>query len=190
MYDEVYLKSLATALREFHDFERLDSGLTDSEVKAIQNRFGFTFPPDLRVVLQFAVPIGKRFPNWRDESETALRSRLTWPLEGIWFDVESNGFWPADWGEKPSEEQVRLEKLKAIVEDAPRLIPIYSHRYISAEPADAGNPIYSVHQSDIILYGNDLASYFHNEFRVPLPDWAATSTRPIRFWDDSLRWWD
>ena len=57
-------------------------------------------------------------------------------------------------------------------------------------PFQNGNPVFSVHQTDIIRYGNDLVGYVHNEFGVPLPDWAAKEPRPIRFWDDAMNWRD
>ncbi len=44
------------------------------------------------------------------------------------------------------------------------LIPIYSHRYIPSAPSEAGNPILSVYQTDVIYYGSDLEDYFVNEF--------------------------
>lgn len=46
-----------------------------------------------------------------------------------------------------------------VLKAAPRLIPICSHRYIPEEPHDAGNPVFSVMQSDVIYYGADLANY-------------------------------
>jgi hypothetical protein len=52
-------------------------------------------------------------------------------------------------------------------------------RYIPAEPNESRNPVFSVHQTDIIHYGNDLADYFQREFQVPLPDRAAREPRPI-----------
>jgi hypothetical protein len=37
------------------------------------------------------------------------------------------------------------------------LVPIFSHRLISAEPTGEGNPVFAVSQTDVITYGNDLA---------------------------------
>jgi hypothetical protein len=50
------------------------------------------------------------------------------------------------------------------VADAPVLIPVCSHRYLPASPPQAGNPVFSVHQSDIIYYGANLLDYLQNEF--------------------------
>jgi hypothetical protein len=170
--------------------DRLDPGLSDAELDAVQNRFHFTFPPDLRAVLQFALPIGKQWLDWRSGSDHDIQARLGWPLEGIQFDIENSGFWLDEWGPKPEEGHRRSEVVRHVIDNAPRLIPVYSHRFIPVEPLDAGNPVFSVHQTDIIIYGNDLADYFHREFGVSLPGSAAREPRRIRFWSDALAWWD
>jgi hypothetical protein len=52
-----------------------------------------------------------------------------------------------------------------------------------------GNPVLSVHQTDIIYYGFDLEDYFRNEFGLPnRKPWPA-AIRPIEFWDVQ-RWQD
>jgi hypothetical protein len=190
MLDVTYLRSFVDALREKDGFERIEPGLSNIEIGEIERRFDFTFPPDLRALLQFALPVGNAFPNWRDDSEEALRDRLNRPLNGIVFDVERNDFWLDSWGTKPSSEAARHAIVKNAIDKAPKLIPIFAHRFIPAEPNNAGNPVFSVHQTDIIYYGNDLADYFRREFRVPLPEWAARQPRSIRFWNDSLNWRD
>ncbi len=50
------------------------------------------------------------------------------------------------------------------MDKVPKLIPIYSHRYIPSSLNEIGNPVYSVHQTDIIYYGKDLWDYFNIEF--------------------------
>ena len=187
MFDATYLQLFVNALSGTYGFQ---PGLTNGEFDKIELRFGFSFPPDLRQVLQFALPVGGAFPNWRDDSDDALTGRLESPFEGIMFDVESSDFWLDDWGMKPKSEADRRSIVKSAIVKAPKLIPIFSHRFVPAEPSEAGNPVFSVHQTDIIYYGNDLADYFHRDFRVPLPEGAATQPRSIRFWEDSLTWRD
>ena len=187
MFDVNYLQLFVNALSGTYGFQ---PGLTDGEFDKIELRFGFSFPPDLRQVLQFALPVGGAFPNWRNDSDDALTGRLESPFEGIMFDVESSDFWLDDWGMKPKSEADRRSIVKSAIVKAPKLIPIFSHRFVPAEPSEAGNPVFSVHQTDIIYYGNDLADYFHRDFRVPLPEGAATQPRSIRFWEDSLKWRD
>src|SRR5690348_10376070 len=125
----------------------LGKGLTDSEVDRAQNKYGFRFPPDLRELLQYGLPIGPAFPNWRDEPDESIRSRLSWPLEGIEFDIAQNGFWMEEWGPKPDDVDTAFEIARQEVARAPRLIPIYGHRYIPDEPRLVGNPVFSVYQT-------------------------------------------
>ena len=76
----------------------------------------------------------------------------------------------------------------AIVRDAvakaPKLIPLMGHRYLPAEPCEAGNPVLSVYQADIIYYGADLDAYFNIELRLGEPKRYGDGARRIRFWSD------
>jgi hypothetical protein len=169
-----------------------DAGLTDAEVQAVETCFGFTFPPDLRSFLQTALPQGERFPDWRSGERSALQEWLDTPLQGILFDVEHNGFWLEEWGPRPLSLDDSKRIASKLVALAPRLIPIYSHRMMPNEPQLAGNPVFSVHQTDIIHYGFDLTDYLRHEFHLPgRESWPAT-IRQIRFWDldrfQSVRW--
>ncbi|MBF0411035.1 MAG: SMI1/KNR4 family protein [Candidatus Riflebacteria bacterium] len=169
-----------------------DVGLTDSEVQATEAKFNIRFPPDLRAFLQTALPQGPRFPNWRTGNELLLRDWLDAPRKGIIFDVEYNDFWLDNWGKRPKSIEEALLIADGLIASAPKLIPIYGHRMIPDEPNLPGNPVFSVHQTDIIQYGFDLADYLRNEFnlcgREPWPD----QVRPIRFWDldqfQEIRW--
>lgn len=171
------------------DFE---PGLSDAEVAAVESRFGFRFPPDLRAFLQTALPRGEHFPDWRSGEEAALRQWLDIPREGVLFDVEHNGFWLPEWGTRPESLEQALHFASELVLAAPKLIPVYMHRMMPDEPHLPGNPVFSVHQTDIIHYGFDLADYLRHEFH--LPDRAAwpEQVRPIRFWDidrlQEVRW--
>lgn len=165
----------------------IERGMTDAEIVYCEQRFSFRFPPDLKEFLQIGLPIGSRFPNWRPATDDELRQRLAQPLHGILFDVEHNGFWLDEWGLRPAD----LAAAKAIVSDlvsaAPTLIPIYAHRMIPDRPHQVGNPVFSVHQTDIICYGNNLRDYFVQEF-IGSSDSACEMVSgdlspQIEFWD-------
>ena len=161
----------------------LEHGLTDAEVARAEAAYHFTFPPDLRQLLQTALPVGPRFPHWRSAPSEALDQSLQWPADGMCFDIEHNVFWLESWGERPEALADACALARRHVSEAPVLVPVYSHRYMPAEPHLVGNPVFSVYQTDIIYYGYDLAGYLAAEFDAPRPVWAATSPRPIRFWD-------
>ena len=178
------LKKIASLLQE--KGVTLEPGLTDDEVAQVEGKYGFRFPPDLRSLLQLALPVSEGFPDWRNGDEASLRARLDWPADGICFDIEHNTFWFDDWGHKPAtiEEAQRIARQE--VAKASKLIPVYGHRYIPDEPHLPGNPIFSVYQTDIIYYVRDLVDYFDNEFspEARVPD---SVPRTIRFWDDLVR---
>jgi hypothetical protein len=94
----------------------------------------------------------------------ALEGRYAWLWEGLQFDVEHNDLWRPSWGPKPATLSGQQERVRELVQAAPKLIPIIGHRYLLAEPCTAGNPVFSVWQSDIVVYGADLRDYLVFEF--------------------------
>ena len=173
-----------------------DSGLTEDEFQRAESTDGFRFPPDLRMFLGHAMPVGEGFPNWRKTAPDSMRHSLKEPEDGICFDVESNDFWFIAWGPRPSSLSDALDQARREVRAAPILIPVYSHRFLPADPCRAGNPVFSIVQTDIICYGVDLKSYLINEFQVRTPfDGLENSTKPaeakqpveIEFWSELTR---
>jgi hypothetical protein len=158
-------------------------GLTDSEIALAEENYGFRFPPDLREFLQTALPIGFPFPDWRLEDDVKIRELLHLPLDGVLFDVEKNDFWLPEWGPRPTQ----MEEAKAVamehLDEAPRLVPVYGHRMIPDRPHQAGNPVLSVHQTDIIYYGYDLDDYFRHEFSLPGRKPWPLEVREVPFWE-------
>ena len=63
-------------------------------------------------------------------------------------------------------------------------------------PHEPGNPVFSVQQTDIIVYGTDLRDYLAHEFLMSENqqfDWRVPErSRPIAFWDterfQAVRW--
>ena len=169
-----------------------DSGLTDGEVARAEVRFGFRFPPDLRTFLQIALPRGEHFPDWCRGDEAGLREWLGLPLRGILFDVR-HGFWMDEWGPRPATWAEAERVVTGLVASAPTLVPVCQHRMMPCEPHEAGNPVFSVHQADIIYYGFDLEDYLRHEWNLPdRRPWQPP--KAIRFWDierfQSVRWAD
>jgi hypothetical protein len=186
-----YRFGLLTSDSPVHRIE-FDFGLTDAEVTETEHRFGFQFPPDLREFVQTALPRGPRFPNWRSGEENELRDWLDLPRQGVLFDVEHNEFWLPEWGQRPVSLDDALHVARELAKVAPRLIPIYSHRMMPDEPHLPGNPVFSVHQTDIIYFGFDLTDYFRHEFDLPNREPWPEQLPPVRFWDidrfQDVRW--
>lgn len=180
--DETYLSFLFNNLK--HKGINSTQGLTDEEVRQIEERYSIKFPPDLLKFLQYRLPVSDGFPNWRQGSEEELKDWLDRPLQGINFDIEYNNFWLSSWGEKPKSLYESIEVARCQAGKSPKLIPIYKHRYIPFVSGIEGNPVYSVWQTDIIYYGFNLEEYFNREFGVPMLGPKIAEPRPIRFWDE------
>jgi hypothetical protein len=169
---------------------RFDKGLTDDEVLQIEDKFNFIFPPDLRMFLQTLLPNEKGFVNWRlglnnRKEAKNINLRINAPLEGILFDIKYNNLWIEDWGISPKNDEYKAQIVTKLFDNYPKLIPIYSHRYMPCEPYEKDNPVFSVYQSDIIYYGFNLANYFANEFGFKLIDDFEQLSEPkkiIKFW--------
>jgi hypothetical protein len=152
-------------------------GFSDDEINSFEQIWRIKFPPDYRQFLrllgapdrpvysaryendsQLVPGEAPSFYNWRIEGE-AIKRAMAWPLEGLIFDLEHNDLWLDSWGVRPNDAGDRQQRLSDLVREAPVLIPICDHRYLLGTPIQAGNPVLSVHQSDIILYGSNLRNY-------------------------------
>ena len=166
---------------------RFDDGLSTNELRSVEQEFGFVFPSDLAEFLRVGLPVSDRFPDWRNGARDELRSWLDLPRSGIMFDIENNNFWLPEWGTRPNETDAAKSLVTELIRQAPTLIPIYSHRMIPDRPNTNGNPVFSVHQTDIIYYGCDLRDYFVHEFfsgsEIGLWPIDTESIRKIEFWD-------
>jgi hypothetical protein len=173
-------------------------GLTDAELARIEREYELEFADDHRAFLSaglpFSVPREKDqawrqpWPDWRDGDPGDLRRRLDWPIEGVLFDVESNAFWQPAWGERPADggKALDLDLARSHLARAPKLIPVYGHRYLPAGHGTYGHPVLSIYQTDIIVYGTDLASYIDSEFSGSgvVIDVAWTPPPMVPFWSE------
>lgn len=139
---------------------QFDRGLSEDELFAAQERYGVHFPPDLALLLSMAMPVADKdahsgFYNWRSQNPdnvAAIRERLRRPGKDL-LDFWQNCL-PA--------KQVMKER--ACLTQAPQLIPVYGHRYISEKPHVTGSPVFSVMGADIVVYGENLWRYLEVEF--------------------------
>ncbi len=155
-------------------------GYTQEELNIAQGKYGLTFPPDLIAFFLERRPVLGW--DWRSD-EPEIREMLKRPFEGLLFDVEHAGLWWPEWGDRPAHAHERAEILQKAVDNAPQLVPLVGHRYIPSEPSEAGNPVFSIHQSDVIYYGVDLAHYFERELGASSRP-IAGPIKHIRFWSD------
>jgi hypothetical protein len=182
----------------------IDVGLTDREFAEIEHRFGFQFADDHRAFLRAGLPVNTRpeprlpgviythpkpWPDWRNGEPATLREFLTWPSDGVLFDVEHNRFWYDDWGPRPDDAPAALRTARRMLANVPSMIPVYGHRYLPAGRGTSGHPVLSMWQTDIIYYGLDLADYIDREFGDVRPGQGPKTWNPqatVGFWRDLL----
>lgn len=181
-------------LRAAHDYliERgvdFNPGLTEAELLKAERRYSFVFPPDLRWWLANWLPISDKFPDW-DECPPSLEVQLNWPTEGILYDVVFNHYWRDAWGDRQTSEDAVVALARNHLRSVPKLIPVWNHSYLTEYPAQEGNPVLSVYQTDVIYRGRTLADYFfwllHKEEELSEEDYPVYSEAYpyIPFWSD------
>ena len=120
------------------------------------------------------------FYNWLTDVNE-LEDAFNWLVEGLEFDVEQNDLWEPGWGPRPQTPEERSARVHELVEAAPKVIPVIGHRYLLAEPCTAGNPVLSVYQSDIVIYGEDLRDFLLHDLAddLGLTSGFATPSRSL-----------
>jgi hypothetical protein len=155
------------------------SGYGQQELDDIQQRWKVRFPADLIDIYRKRRSVIDNGFDWVKTPGAEIQRMMDAPLEGILFDVRENAFWLSEWGEKPKSNAAAEEIVRAAVAAAPRLIPVYSHRYLPETPFGRGNPVFSVVQTDIIVYGPNLDLYVAQEMHGTS---RAIAARRIPFW--------
>jgi hypothetical protein len=156
-------------------------GLTKDQIAMIEHTWAIRFPPDYTLFLEYlhtvdrpligayyveedtmAVRTEPAFFNWLDPEE--IRHALDSLLHGLLSSVERNSIWLDSWGVKPANPDSRQQIVESLILQAPRLIPIFGHRFLLSQPDQIGNPVLSIHQADAIVFAPNLHDYFLFEF--------------------------
>ena len=153
-------------------------GLTDEEIIYIEKIYSIKFPKQLKEFIKIKLPVSNGFYNWRDFTEAnieKIKNVINAPMKGLLFDIEYNDFWVEKWG-NVLDNNIETKKYKFLEKyyKAPKLIPVYSHRYIP------------VMQSDIIIYGKNLEDYFEKEFILSKEFKVDNSNCDVEFWSDII----
>lgn len=140
-------------------------GLSDEELFWIEHEYEIAFPEELKNFYKEALPISKGFYNWRDkrnENIMNIKRVMNMPIQSIIENFEEIE-WSDEWGEEPCDMYERKKSIEDMALMAPKLIPIYSHRYMAAIECKKP-PIFSICGTDIIYVAKSLKDYFLNEF--------------------------
>lgn len=141
-----------------------EKGLSEQEINRIKHEYSIKFPQELKDFYMTALPISKGFYNWRNfnlENIKYIKEAMNRPINDI-YEMADEVYWCDEWGDEPSEID-QIEIVRGLLKRAPILIPIYSHRYFPAINSE-NIPVFSIHDTDIVCYGENLLSYFEIEF--------------------------
>lgn len=166
---------------------KIDPGLSDAEVSAVEKAFKAPLPPDLKILLQMGVILSASWqrddamPEWRNPEQEA-KNRKKWIERAFSYDIENNNYWNELFGDKPTNIDEAAKKALDIISTWPVLFPIFSHRFIPSAPHKAGNSVVSIWQAgDSIYYGANLIDYFNKEFDLGL-EIAKVTPEPVPVW--------
>jgi hypothetical protein len=167
-----------------------DGGLSEKEFVELEALYSIKFPADLKALYSNALPVSTGFYDWRDRNDVniqRIRTILKSPIMSLLKELRDGYFWCDEWGEKPNNINKAEQVLMDHYNDAPILIPIYSHRYIPFIENEEDLPVFSIMGSDIIYYGENLLSYLENEFGFrSLRDLNQNKCKYVPFWSDLL----
>jgi len=165
-----------------------DKGLSDEELCWIEHEYEIIFPKELKNFYKEALPISKGFYNWRDkhnENIMDIKRVMNIPVQSIIENFEEID-WSDEWGEEPSDLNERKKSIKDMALKAPKLIPIYSHRYIASIECKKP-PIFSICGTDIIYFAKNIIDYFLIEFITKEYNvFMYNEVSYISFWSDLL----
>lgn len=171
---------------------QFNRGLAEGAFSDIEAAIGVQFPEDLKALLKVAVPIGEyegaSFPDWNKNPLKIFSSSQEFIEEAFKFDIENNNFWIEIFGEKPKDLTLATHQAMEVIRRAPRLIPIFGHRFISSVPASPDNPVISFLQpDDVVVYGSNLREYFEIEFeKKELDRIRLSDLKHVPFWSEFI----
>lgn len=144
---------------------QLKEGLSDEELKIIEDIYELKLPEQLKSFYSTAIPISQGFYNWGDFRSNYvdyLKQEINRPTYDLFRFIDDID-WCDEWGDEPVLEKERNSIIYEKLKKAPKLIPFFGHRYIPE--GDYSNcPILSVYNTDIIYYGSSIDEYFEVEY--------------------------
>lgn len=174
-----------------------EQGLSLSEIEEIEKFYNISFPIELKNLYSVGLPVSNGFYNWRNMSNDnvkQIKKVLQRPILDIQAelirDYEDNNYyndeiWCDKWGVRPNNINDACKILQAQYNQAPKLIPIYLHRYMPFISHSEETPVFSIMGSDIIYCGNNLISYLETEFKLKSYH-NNMKCQHVDFWSDLL----
>lgn len=145
---------------------RIEPGLSDEEIDAVQKRFSIAFSVPHRSLLQVGLPV--------DLCAQSAGQRPRWP----------------DWRDgNPHELETWIRRAPAAADPfplaCPPLIPLCDYRYLPSGEHLESPWVLSAHELDVIYYGGSIGAWIGLEFEGD--SWAPERPAPedrIPYWSD------
>ena len=128
-----------------------EKGLDENELGKVETVYEIKLPLAWKELFKTALPVSRGFYNLRDfsdENVEMIKSVMKRPFD--------------DFREKLESEKLPKRLFKEF-EKAPKLFPIFSHRFVPCGDFD-DPPVFSIMQTDIIIYGKNINDWAENEY--------------------------
>jgi len=162
-----------------------EQGLSAEEIDKIEEIYDIEFPYELKDMYMKSLPISEGFYKWRDFSAQNIeyiKYVITSPKQWIEEHTEDVN-WSYHWEEEPVDPKERIKRIQEKVRLSPKLIPIWGHRYMTSGRIEQ-KPVFSVHGSDIIYYGENLDKYLKIEFLGKPHNILFNRIKEVPFWSE------
>lgn len=180
-------------------------GLSGAEFTRIEREYDIEFSDDHRAFLAAGLPYSSEpqvsdeqagifytwewpWPDWRNGDPGRLRVHVEDVTRCALDDIERGRVWTQAWGPRPADDAETSQIAREKLAKAPRLIPVYAHRFLPGGAGTFGFPVLSIWQTtDVIIYGDNLDNYIQREFGKRRFTSAGGSVTPrVPFWSDFL----
>lgn len=185
--------------------DAIGPGLSGAELARIEGDYEIEFSDDHRAFLAAGLPYRSEplvsneqvcytwewpWPDWRNGDPDRLRRHVEGLTRWALHDIERGRVWTPAWGRRPADDAEARRIARDKLGQAPRMIPVYAHRYLPGGSGTFGFPVLSIWQTtDVIVYGSNLDDYIQNEFgnRQHSSIGSTMTAKPVPFWSDFLR---
>ena len=142
---------------------RFAPALSESDLSKIEQIYGIRLPGALVELYSHGVPASSAYIVWNDFSEENINKTKSIlesvRINGLLYSVE-RGFWLESWGERPCDEAERERKVRALVEAAPKVIPVWGHHLVPLIDGLEDPPVLSTAENNHIHYSVSVTDYF------------------------------
>ena len=115
---------------------KFDAGLTQSDFEKIYEIYEIKFPLSLKSFLTTALPVSDGFYDWRDllsgnimKIKNMMQHFYEFVKSTSFEEYIPNSIYSPDQWRNTSREQ-RVEVVAELYKNAPKIIPVYSHRFM------------------------------------------------------------